>query len=88
MSADTWRDNDVLLRQNDVAASFWRNNNVIITSCARWGLAEYVWWPAWTNIYYKSHGIATNFNSCQSSQVAVIPISCVCGGARMANQVN
>ena len=25
-----------LLRQNDVATSFWRNNDVIISSCARW----------------------------------------------------
>ena len=25
-----------LLRQNDVATSFWRNNDVIITSCVRW----------------------------------------------------
>ena len=26
-----------LLRQNDVAASFWRNNDVIITVCVHWG---------------------------------------------------
>ena len=25
-----------LLRQNDVATSFWRKNDVIIASCARW----------------------------------------------------
>ena len=25
-----------LLRQNDVATSFWRHNDVIITSCVRW----------------------------------------------------
>ena len=25
-----------LLRQNDVATSFWRNNDVVIASCARW----------------------------------------------------
>ena len=25
-----------LLRQNDVATSFWRNNDVIFTSCVRW----------------------------------------------------
>ena len=25
-----------LLRKNDVAMSFWRNNGVIITSCVRW----------------------------------------------------
>ena len=27
-----------LLRQNDVAASFWRNNDVIIASCVHWDL--------------------------------------------------
>ena len=26
-----------LLRQNDVAASFWRNNDVITTVCVHWG---------------------------------------------------
>ena len=26
-----------LLRQNDVATSFWRNNDVIIAPCAHWG---------------------------------------------------
>ena len=26
-----------LLSQNDVATSFWRNNDVIIASCVRWG---------------------------------------------------
>ena len=26
-----------LLRQNDVTTWFWRNNDVIITLCARWG---------------------------------------------------
>ena len=25
-----------LLRQNDVPTSYWRQNDVIITSCARW----------------------------------------------------
>ena len=25
-----------LLRQNDVATSFWRNNDVIIARCVRW----------------------------------------------------
>ena len=25
-----------LLRQNDVATLFWRNNDVIIASCVRW----------------------------------------------------
>ena len=25
-----------LLRQNDVATLFWRNNDFIIASCARW----------------------------------------------------
>ena len=33
---DTWRHNSVVLRQNDVATSFWRNIDVIITSCVRW----------------------------------------------------
>ena len=36
----TQRTHDViitsLLRQNDVARSFWRNGDVIITSCVRW----------------------------------------------------
>ena len=27
-----------LLRQNDVATSFWRNDNVFITPCVHWGL--------------------------------------------------
>ena len=27
------------LRQNDVATSFWRNNDVVIASCAHWGCA-------------------------------------------------
>ena len=29
-----------LLRQNDVATSFWRNNDVVITSCVRWVLGD------------------------------------------------
>ena len=36
-SPDMWRIITSLLRQNDVATSFWRNNDVIITSCVRWG---------------------------------------------------
>ena len=28
-----------LLHQNDVITSFWRNNDVIITSCVRWDLS-------------------------------------------------
>ena len=31
-----------LLRQNDVATSFWRNNSVIIASCADWALLKQV----------------------------------------------
>ena len=27
-----------LLRQNDIATSFWRNNDVIVTPCVCWGL--------------------------------------------------
>ena len=30
-----------LLRQNDVATSFWCNNDVIITSCVRWDDTEF-----------------------------------------------
>ena len=34
----------LLLRQNDVATSFWRNNDVIITSCVRWvGSVHELW---------------------------------------------
>ena len=36
-SADTWRSIITsLLRQNDVATSFWRNNDVIATLCVHW----------------------------------------------------
>ena len=31
----------LLLRQNDVATSFWRHNDVIISSCARWVNASF-----------------------------------------------
>ena len=31
-----------LLRQNDVMTSFWRNNDVIITSCVRWDMVSVV----------------------------------------------
>ena len=31
-----------LLSQNDVATSFWRNDNVIITSCVHWDMKN--WW--------------------------------------------
>ena len=34
--ADMWRMITSLLRQNDVAASFWRKNVIICTSCVRW----------------------------------------------------
>ena len=34
--ADTRRNNNVIMTSNDVATSFWRHNDVIITSCARW----------------------------------------------------
>ena len=33
----TWRNDTSLLRQNDVATSFWCDNDVIITSRVRWG---------------------------------------------------
>ena len=40
-----WAAHDVtitsLLRQNDVATSFWRNNDVIITSCVRWDVKRF-----------------------------------------------
>ena len=32
-----------LLRQNDVATSFWRNNDVIIASHVRWGAMAVIW---------------------------------------------
>ena len=31
-----------LLRQNDVATSFWRNDEVIIASCVRWVIKFHV----------------------------------------------
>ena len=31
-----------LLRQNDVATSFWRNNDVIITSCVHWNVSFFL----------------------------------------------
>ena len=34
--ADTWRNNNVIITQNDVATSFWRNDDVIITSRVSW----------------------------------------------------
>ena len=42
-SADTWRNNNVILRQNDVATSFWRNSDVIITPCVRWVHMQHLW---------------------------------------------
>ena len=30
---DTWHRNNVIITSNDVATTFWRNNDVIITSC-------------------------------------------------------
>ena len=33
-----------LLRQNDVATSFWRYDDVTITSCVRWGAKLHVLW--------------------------------------------
>ena len=32
-----------LLRQNGVATSFWRDNDVIITSCVRWAVTKFKW---------------------------------------------
>ena len=31
-----------LLRQNDVATSFWRNDNVTFTSCVRWESSDFL----------------------------------------------
>ena len=41
-----------LLRQNDVATSFWRNNDVIITSSVRWGARIPL------NLNYHTEGLA------------------------------
>ena len=38
---DTRRKITSLLRQNDVATSFWRNNDAIIASCVRWVDTDY-----------------------------------------------
>ena len=57
MTHSTQRPHDAiitpLLRQNDVATSFWRNNNVVIASCARWGMCvfqratQWLWMKLW-----------------------------------------
>ena len=52
-----------LLRQNDVATSFWRNNDVIIASCARWTphLADsFARWGMTCNIARRSPKLATH----------------------------
>ena len=38
-----------LLHQNDVATSFWRNNDVVISSCVRW---EPTCFPLFGDVYY------------------------------------
>ena len=34
--AGTWSNDNVIIRQNDATASFWRTDYAIITSCVRW----------------------------------------------------
>ena len=33
---DTRRNNNVIITSKDIAKSFWRNNHIIIKSCACW----------------------------------------------------
>ena len=40
-----------LLRQNDVVASFWRKNDVIIVSCVRWVAGSLVWRRGWPGAF-------------------------------------
>ena len=36
---DRWRNDNVIVRQNDVATSFWRNYDIIIAAGVRWRVA-------------------------------------------------
>ena len=84
-SADCWRGpalgtlrtRDViitlLVRQNDVPTSFWRNNDAIITSCARWGTI-FIFNAKLYSILFHSMRSSVNSIWC-SLHLGIVPVS-------------
>ena len=56
-----------LLRRNDVATSFWRNNDVIVTSCVRW---EAVKWGQGSR-HLSNFCVSMRWFSCDASVITL-----------------
>ena len=58
-----------LLRQNNVATSFWRNDDVIITPCVRWVGVPSTWMAVWNSFCW-----AFTFSSVFFPAVSCLPV--------------